>query len=151
MRHLISVLVLTMVSACLGCNKEMRLEGTVKVTGTVTFQGKPLEGASVAFSPIDMGRAASGKTDATGRFQLTSLKADDGAMPGKYNVSVSKVEVENAMTADEAMKWFKEHSGPPPGGNIKNALPDKYKDVKTSGLTAEVTEGGANDFTFSLE
>ena len=151
MRHLVCIVMLTGVGVCIGCGHKSGLDGVVAVTGTVTYQGKPIDGASVAFSPDGKGRAASGRTDATGRFQLTTLDANDGALPGKYKVAISKVEVENAMTADQAMEWFKKNGGPPPGGNIKNRLPDKYKDANASGQTAEVVKGGENDFSFKLD
>ena len=46
-------------------------------------------------------------------------------------------------------------SGPTPGkgakpGGITHHVPEKYENPETSGLTAEVTDGGANDFTFEL-
>lgn len=138
-------------AAMVGCGAQPGAAGAIKVAGTVTFEGKPVEGASVIFSPEGNDRSASGMTDAGGRFQLTTLKPGDGALPGKYKVAVSKVEVENAMTADEAKAWFQKNGGPPPGGNIKNRLPEKYKDAQSSELTAEVAQGGNNDFTFDLK
>lgn len=152
LRQLICILTLPAMSLCVGCGAKPGIEGVVKVAGTVTHQGKPVEGASVIFAPeAPTGRSASGKTDASGRFRLTTLAPEDGALCGKYQVAVSKMEVENPMSADEAKEWFMKHGGPPKAGNIKNHLPEKYKDVQNSGLAAEVTEGGANDFTFDLK
>ena len=163
MRHLLCVFVLIGVSVCIGCGrKSSGLEGVAKVAGTVTYQGKPVEGASVVFSPDGQGRPASGKTDASGRFQLTTLEANDGALPGKYQVAISKVEVESSgvdpTKADEMAKQFLKRQGGAAakgealkGGDIKNLLPEKYKDAKASGLTAEVTKGGKNDFPFTLD
>jgi carboxypeptidase family protein len=147
-RHLISILMLTGVGLFVGCGHKSGAEGVVKVAGTVTYEGQPIEGANVIFGADGEGRSASGTTDASGRFHLTTLEPYDGAIPGKYRVAVSKVEVENPMSADEAREWFIKHGGPPDGGNIKNRLPEKYKG---SGLTAEVTKDGENDFTFDLK
>lgn len=137
--------------ALVGCGANSGIDGLVTVAGTVTYEGKPIEGASVIFGPEGDGRSASGITDPSGRFQLTTLKPNDGALPGKYKVAVSKVEVENAMSADEAREWFEKNGGPPPGGNIKNRLPEKYKDMESSELSAEVNQDANNDFTFDLK
>ncbi len=162
MRYVIWLVVLAAVSVCIGCGQKSGLEGTVPVTGTVTYQSKPVEGASVTLSPQGQGRAASGKTDASGRFKLTTLEADDGALPGTYQVAVSKIEDLDAaahqMTPEDMVKAISGGKAAPmgptrpgtKGGGMKNALPEKYKNAQTSGLTAEVTKGGANDFKFDL-
>ena len=151
-RHWIFIVALAWVcAAMIGCGAKSGVDGVVKVAGTVTYEGKPIEGASVVFGPDGEGRAATGMTDANGRFQLTTLQPGDGALPGRYKVAVSKVEVENAMSAEEAKAWFQKNGGPPPGGNIKNRLPEKYKDMQSSELSAEVTQGGKNDFAFDLK
>ena len=36
------------------------------------------------------------------------------------------------------------------GTTVTDLLPAKYKSAADSGLTAEVTKGGENDFTFPL-
>ena len=35
-------------------------------------------------------------------------------------------------------------------GGLKHHVPEKYENAETSGLTADVTDGGANDFKFDL-
>jgi len=61
-----------------------------KVTGTVTLDGTPVEGATVTFIPVDgKARSASGSTSADGTFELTTFKDKDGALPGDYKVTVS--------------------------------------------------------------
>jgi hypothetical protein len=63
---------------------------TVKIQGALTLDGKPLAGAMVTFLPFNEkeGRAAGGRTDSSGSFHLTTFKTDDGALPGKYRVTV---------------------------------------------------------------
>lgn len=133
-----------------GCGKS-GLDGLVPVSGTVTFNGKAIEGADVVFNPDSEGRSASAKTDASGKFHLTTLDPQDGARPGNYKVAISKKEMINPMTAEEAEEWFHKHSGPPPPRKIKNDLPEKYADEKTSGLTATVKESEKNDLSFDLK
>ena len=62
-------------------------------SGTVLYQQKPVEGATVLFIPVDHGYAATGRTDANGKFQLRTFDPDDGAAPGKFTVTVRKFEI----------------------------------------------------------
>lgn len=64
------------------------------VTGTVLLDGSPLAGASVAFTPNGGGRAATGTTDESGQFQLTTFEQNDGALVGEHSVSVSLMRYE---------------------------------------------------------
>lgn len=54
---------------------------TAPVSGTVTYQGKPLEGATVYF--VSEKFSGSGKTNAEGRYELVQ-----GAVPGKNKISI---------------------------------------------------------------
>lgn len=150
MRHLTHICMLAAVSFVVGCGEGASLTGTTAATGTVTYKGQPVEGATVIFSPTVEGRAASGRTDAEGAFELTTLSASDGVMPGTYSVAISKTEMEGGLSGEEAQKYFEEHNAPPPAATRKELLPAKYKDAATSGLTANITEGGENNFTFEL-
>jgi hypothetical protein len=61
------------------------------VTGTVTLDGQPLDGAEVMFSPdVGEGQVATGLTDSKGRFRMGTIKPGDGVRPGKYHVTVTK-------------------------------------------------------------
>jgi len=71
----------------LGCGA-----GHSKVTGTVTLDGQPVASATVVFTADDGSRIASGFTDASGNFSLTSDNKE-GTLPGKYKVSVSKTAI----------------------------------------------------------
>ena len=62
----------------LGCGSKTSLD-TVPVTGIVKLDGTAVEGATVTFVPGGGGKAASGTTDATGRYNLTTQDPDDGA------------------------------------------------------------------------
>ena len=55
MCHRTCIFMLAGVGFCIGCGGEEGLEGLVAVTGTVTYQSKPVEGAQVAFSPDKTG------------------------------------------------------------------------------------------------
>jgi hypothetical protein len=149
MRHFMGFLLLVASGMLAGCGGEGGIDGTLHATGTVTYQGKSVEGAMVIFAPEGEGRAASGTTDAAGRFAMTTLTAGDGVLPGKYQVSISKTKVAGEMTEEESQAYFQEH-GESPTTTSQELLPAKYKTADTSGLTVEVTAGGKNDFTFDL-
>lgn len=149
MRQVKSLALLSLFCFLLGCG-EAGLDGAIRTTGKVTYKGAAVEGATVVFSPVGEGRAASGITDASGKFSLTSLTAGDGALAGKYNVFISKSTVggRTDMTPDEARATLSDAR--PKVIAPQDALPVKYKNA-AGGLTAEVTAGGSNDFPFDLQ
>lgn len=124
---------------------------TVPVTGTVTHNGQPVEGATVAFQGAGGSQGAIGVTDAGGKYKLTTFQSGDGAVPGEYRVKIVKYKVETTQAADENSPDYVppvegEEAAPP-----ENLLPANYADPTTSGLTATVTESGNNNFDFPLE
>jgi len=116
------------------------------VEGTVTLDGKPVEGATVSFIPVgEKGQSANGFTDATGKYSLTTgTGKKKGALAGEYKVTVTKSE---AMTtgplkpgSPEYMAKMKEMSSPgakksAPKGSL---LPEKYSDASKTPLTLKV-------------
>ena len=103
--------------------------GTVNVSGTVTYNGQPLTTGNVVFVPVaaEEGRSARGEIDAEGRFQLTTLKTGDGALPGQYKVTVFRYHPGSGSS--EGM--IAPAVGPP-------AIPARYLDAKTTDLTATI-------------
>ena len=55
---------------------------THEVTGEVTYNGQPVDGANVVFT-LD-GPLASGVTDAAGKFTLRTFEDGDGAVAGTH-------------------------------------------------------------------
>lgn len=133
-----------------GCGGGAGRPPTYPVEGTVTFEGKPLADATVTFRPAgtDSGQQpANGKTDASGRYQLTTFSASDGAMAGSYRVTIMKF----AAVAAEGAAGDGDDYVPPRGPlpNPKNQLPKKFANADQSGLTATVeakAEGNTVDF-----
>jgi len=123
---------------------------TVPVTGTVTHNGEPVEGASVTFMAQSAdGRGASGTTDASGEFTLTTFEPGDGAIPGSYRVKIAKTVVEGGPSEEE-YQAAAARGMTLPQPEAKEMLPVKYKDVNTSQLTAEVKEDDDKEFDFAL-
>ncbi|MHB8899695.1 MAG: hypothetical protein ACYC6Y_13185 [Thermoguttaceae bacterium] len=101
---------------------------TVEVTGTVTLDGQPVEGAIVGFRPTE-GTPGAGTTDASGKFTLK-------ATPGPNGVTVIKSEtVGEAPVVDENTTAVEVQT--------KNLLPVKYSAVEGSGLSFDVQPGMA--------
>jgi hypothetical protein len=97
------------------------------VHGLVTLDGRPLENADVVFQPEEANRPSSGRTDASGRYDLMYARGIEGARVGEHKVliTVSKEIVRN----------------PPP-------IPPRYN--TQSELGAKVTSGD-NEFNFDLK
>ncbi|MEZ6135783.1 MAG: carboxypeptidase-like regulatory domain-containing protein [Pirellulaceae bacterium] len=135
------------------------------VTGTVTQNGNPVAGAIVAFTPDAGGLPASGTTDASGVYKLTTKVSGDGAVVGSYKITIAKYDTklpkpEENTEATPAADPYDITNEYPTGYDemeeseiaasiAKNLLPAKYAAAETSGLTANVVEG-ENTFDFSL-
>lgn len=138
------VFALLLFAALFGCHRAVSGPATVEVSGTVTLDGSPIEGANVVFYPgsggDDSRLASQAVTDAQGRFRLSTHvgggKFKSGIVPGQYLVGISKLDTAAIKTT----------SAPP-----KNLLPKKYADPKTSLLKADVAAGRENDFQFALK
>lgn len=78
------------------------------VVGQVVVNGKPAEGATVVFHPQAAGEVAelrpTGKTDADGRFKLTTRESNDGAPAGDYKVTINwaKSDIKPGQPAEDA-------------------------------------------------
>ena len=145
----VSVLVLV---GCTPQTEDPDRPDTYPVTGVVTYNGEPVEGATVTFmATAEGGRGASGTTDSSGKYSLFTFVAGDGAIAGNYAVKISKTNGGTvANTAEEAKAMMEAAAGGPPKmSEIKDLLPAKYKAPQTSGLTAEV-KAGDNKFDFEL-
>jgi len=115
---------------------------TYRVQGVVTYNGNPVEEATVVFNSPTENRAASATTDAQGRFNLTTFEPGDGAVAGKHQVLITKIRVDRGPPRDP-------ESTPPPPKEI-SLLPAKYGKFQTSGLSADVTASGENRIEFKL-
>jgi hypothetical protein len=121
----------------LGCSNR---PGVVPVEGIVLLDGNPLEGATVTFLPQgDHGRPASGRTDSTGAFHLTTFDKGDGAMPGEYRVVVKKTTgraTQPTIPSDGASG--KEHYKDHLQAKAKPALPPRYSNETQTPFTCTV-------------
>lgn len=135
------------------------------VTGKITLNGAAVAGATVTFSPKQGQPVATGRTNSSGEYALTTYDANDGAAEGDYVVLVTK----SAAPASDSSAGDSQHDamtsgggGGAPGGHGAGSggedeaggslLPEKYSDTGQSGLTATVsTDSSKNKFDFDLK
>lgn len=112
-----------------------------KVSGKVTYQGKPLTKGTISFISVDpSGSNANSVIGPDGSYTLQTTNPNDGAVVGEYRVIVSDIDP-NALNT------------PAPGEPVKKqerTIPEKYEKPDTSGLTKKVVSG-SNTFDIALE
>ncbi len=135
-----------------GCGDDTGLAKRYPVSGEVKYKGAAVENGKISFIPVDAaGRPASGQIE-RGYYSLTTMTEDDGALPGKYKVTVTSQEMDTGEVKAIA-KGGQFHHDRAFAKAIKTAkalVPSKYALVETSKLEAEVTTG-SNSFTYNLE
>lgn len=120
-----------LIALCLtGCGDGL---GLVPVSGTVTLDDKPLSGAEIIFRPVD-GRPSLGVTDAEGKYTLRYLDDQNGAVPGKHQVSIS-------TAGDAAVSGGED-------GNTKKVerVPAQYNSKSTLEVEVSSSNTGPTDF-----
>lgn len=139
------------------CNRGASKPKTYPVTGTVTFNGQAVPGATVNFTPKEPAapgqsgpQAASAVTDEQGKYQIGTFAKGDGALPGEYLVSVTKYEGGGPTGGGGSEEDYRP---PLPGEEApvpKNVLPPQYANPNTSGLSVKV-EAKANTYDITLQ
>lgn len=132
----IAILLFVTIAGCGGSGSKRKL---VQVSGTVTYEGKPLTSGTITFvgegqSPVN----AAGEISSSGTYKLSTETPGDGAAPGSY-----KIRIESWASPPKM-----DETGVDPG---KSAVPEKYGRIETSGLTATVKDSPATQkFDFAL-
>ena len=158
----------TSVIACLlvglvcfaGCGSD---DGHRKVTGKVTMNGEPVDGASLMFYAQDStGEGGGGKTDASGNYSITAPSAVKGGLfPGEYKVTIAKY----AEVVDEDQQAYESgeitydelqerKAAKGPYGKVETGellTPAQYSNTNATPLTVTVTDDSKqNVFDFDL-
>lgn len=147
-RVLIGVAASTLVLTAWGCGDG--LKARYPVSGKVTYKGQPVPTGTVTFAPLDgEGEGAFGDL-VEGSYTLTTHTTGDGAVPGRYRLSVVSAE---AITPKAA---FDTNPNATPEASIakaqraaKHRIPTKYAKPDQSGLTFEV-KAQSNTFDIDL-
>ena len=133
-----------------GCGGDGR-PSLVKVDGTLTLDGEPLEGALLSFIPDsanEIQRGSKGFSATGGKLVIGTYAADDGLPIGKYKVTVIKEEVAGDLPEG--------YNSEDPTQNVKPVkktiyTPLQYSDPDETDLVVEVTSDGMTPSTIALE
>jgi hypothetical protein len=139
------------VLAIVGCAKDKwtsQRPKVVRASGRVVYNGQPLEGAHVTFTNPAAKVSAFGRTDADGKFTLTTYEPNDGAVPGSQQVSVSKVKLINPLdpAIDRTTTTAKL-----PKTERRWLIPQRYGSMQTSGLSVDIPESGKDGIVLELQ
>jgi len=121
------------------------------VSGVVTVEGTPVEGAQVLFMPMGK-RPASAQTDADGRYHLSTFEENDGAMLAEHAVTIM-YQRPIYVSPMGPLAGKPQDLAPlpkPPPADWKSPIPKKYSNPAAPLLSATVQEGD-NVFDFDLE
>ena len=143
-------LVLAMVVGCGGPRGE---HPTTPVTVTVSYQGQPVDGATVTFlnthheNPV----LSVGRTDASGVAKMRTYGEADGAIQGTHRVTILKSAVgeSQADLADVETDDYDPDAADRASAGAKSLIPPKYG-TPNSGLSVQVA-GESLEVTFELE
>src|SRR5262249_2087138 len=108
---------------------------TVPASGTITYQGKPLEKGKLQFVPKEAPAASA--TIENGRFTIQTFGDNDGAVPGKYQVGVIVTE-----EAPPKKKGFEP--------SIKYVVLEKMANPQTSNLEVTIPPGGSDQLKIDI-
>lgn len=136
-----------------GCGTD--LPDTVPVSGTVTLDGDPVEGATVNMLSDESSIVAHGKTDANGEFTVSTIigsRTVEGAVVGTHKIAVVKTDSQGQQMEDPKKMMEEMTTNPAITSEFRQThlIPEKYKNPSMSQLTAEVTASGPNEITLEL-
>jgi hypothetical protein len=125
-----------------GCGDDTGLGTRYPVTGTVTYKNQPVPSGRINFIPVDpkAQRPANGDIQ-NGRYSLSTATPGDGALPGKYKVTIQSQEVDNTGVLDTIKKeggGGRQADIARAASKAKNLIPSKYLLPDTSGLEVTV-------------
>jgi hypothetical protein len=139
------------------CGTDDGLGKRFPVSGSVTYNGQPLEKGKISFIPDDPKNIGASGTIEKGSYTLSTGGQNDGARAGKYKVTISAKE---DSVAKAKADFARDNKGQDPGylpgrylaaaeSKAKSLIPAGYGDSTTTNLTAEVKEQ-SNSIDFKL-
>lgn len=120
------------------------------VSGVVTQNGAPIDGAKVTFySTVETdgkkGGPYSAQTDSNGKYVIAMVAKEPGIPPGMYKVTVTKPDVRSGISPDLDAGQIEA------AGIGKNSLPSSYESFNTTKLSATLEPGKNADVNFDLK
>ncbi len=116
-----------------GCGGDSGELPTVRVSGTLNVDGKPVSKGTVHFHP-EKGRAATGFVQ-DGKFTLFTYKEGDGVVPGKNRLAVEVAEEVPTSDGDTTSK---------------SLIPLKFTNPDKSGLQLDVRPSGYSNLEINI-
>ena len=121
----------------LGCGGDPNAQQPV--SGTVTFQGQPLDQGHILFVPATTGPSEAGAVIENGNYDIPQAH---GLVPGQYKVRIFSYDQTGPKVDVNAIP------GEPPNMQARERIPLEYN-AETK-LTAEI-KAGRNRFEFKVE
>jgi len=145
-------------SALAGCSGKKDL---ATVSGVVTHNGTPVEGATVAFHStveVDGKKQPSyaALTDSSGKYVIATSGKEHGIPPGLYKVTVTKYEGKGPNAPSEAIDQGQldaqaSDAGASGKGGPVNLLPKEYASPGSTKLSATLDTGKNENVNFDLK
>jgi len=160
-RSLLSGVVLVGLIALGGCSRGGGSFATV--SGVVTLNGTPVDGAKVIFHSTVEGAGSKATsyaalTDSTGKYLIAAIGKDPGIPPGMYKVTIVKYEggKMNVATPEGIDQGQLDAMASDGAGSAKqaapvNLLPAVYAAVGSSKLSVTIESGPNKNVNFDLK
>lgn len=135
-------------TALIGCSGGK--SGLATVSGVVTQNGTPIDGAKVTFhSTVEAGGkrdSFAALTDSSGKYLIAAVGKEPGIPPGLYKVTVAKLGIKGSNLPEDYDAGQIEASG-----QGVNALPKDYELLATTKLSTTLEAGKNENVNFDLK
>lgn len=123
--------------ACQGCGQQGL--PLTKVSGNVTLDGSPLEGAQVTFEPVSGERPSFGITNSSGNYSLKFTQDRPGGLPGEHIIRISTW----TAPTEQSGKWTE---------GTTEKIPAYYNDkAKDSTDMRQTLKGSSTTINFAID
>lgn len=137
----LGLLVIGFVSGCGNSN------GTFELSGTVKFDGAPMQAGTISFAPMDKDTRPAGAMFKDGAYFIS---AKDGLMPGEYLVKIYGEPVQvstEGLSVEQLMLTTEEQHQ----STVTPAQPVPAEYNTASRYVIEITSTGPNVFDFEIQ
>lgn len=137
MKYRLLFCLVLMLSACqIGCKESHSLG---KVSGTVTYEGKPLAQGNIVFQ-VASGRDATAEIRDGQIVNISTFERNDGVTVGNVRLAVSSTEVTGTRQSRSEENPKETYTS-----EIRSSvIPLRYGNVETSGLSYDIVKGENN-------
>src|SRR5262245_52890388 len=127
-RWLVRAGALVLCVALVGCSNKGGGGGLATVSGLVTQNGSPIDGAKVTFySTVEVegkkGGVFAAQTDSNGKYVIATVGKDPGIPAGLYKVTVAKLETQDGIVLGPDFDRGQLEAS----GHARNRLPASYE------------------------